>query len=68
MDIDKDKNIILDRVDGVSSVALEVSASSEEIAASSEQMNASTQEVAAAAQMLSNTTNEMIEEVNKFKV
>lgn len=68
IDIDKDKNTILDRVDGVSSVALEVSASSEEIAASSEQMNASTEEVAAAAQMLSNMTNEMIEEVNKFKV
>ena len=67
-DIDKDKNTILDRVDGVSSVALEVSASSEEIAASSEEMNASTEEVAAAAQILSNMTNEMIEEVNKFKV
>ena len=67
-DIDKDKNTILGRVDGVSSVALEVSASSEEIAASSEQMNASTEEVAAAAQMLSTMTNEMIKEVNKFKI
>ncbi|PRR83638.1 methyl-accepting chemotaxis protein [Clostridium vincentii] len=67
-DINKDKNIILDRVDGVSSVALEVSASSEEIAASAEQMNASTEEVAAAAQMLSTMTNEMIKEVNKFKI
>jgi len=67
VDIDKDKNTILDRVEGVSAVALEVSASSEEIAASSEQMNASTEEVAAAAQELSNMTNEMIKEVNKFK-
>jgi len=67
-DIDKDKNIILGRVDGVSSVSLEVSASSEEIAASSEEMTAATQEVAAAAQILSNMTNEMINEVNKFKV
>lgn len=67
-DINKDKNTILDRVDGVSAVALEVSASSEEIAASSEQMNSSTEEVAAAAQMLSTMTNEMIKEVNKFKI
>jgi methyl-accepting chemotaxis protein len=67
-DINKDKNIILGRVDGVSSVSLEVSASSEEIAASSEEMTAATEEVAAAAQILSNMTNEMINEVNKFKV
>jgi methyl-accepting chemotaxis protein len=67
-DIDKDKNAIMDRVDGVSSVALEVSASSEEIAASSEEMNASTEEVVAAAQVLSTMTNEMLEQVNKFKI
>jgi methyl-accepting chemotaxis protein len=66
--IEEDKNIILGRVDGVSSVSLEVSASAEEIAASSEEMNASTEEVAAAAQMLSSMTNDMMEEVNKFKI
>ncbi|MCB2295068.1 hypothetical protein LGK95_16410 [Clostridium algoriphilum] len=60
-DIDKDKNNILVRVDDVSSVALEVSASSEE-------MNASTEEVVSAAQILSTMTTEMLEEVNKFKV
>ncbi|WP_029451213.1 methyl-accepting chemotaxis protein [Clostridium algidicarnis] len=67
-DINKDKDSILSRVDGVSSVSLEVSASSEEIAASSEETNAATEEVAASAQMLSNMTNEMLQEVNKFKV
>ena len=66
--IDKDKNTILFRVDGVSAVALEVSASSEEIAAASEEMNAATEEVASAAQILSTMTNEMIKEVNKFKI
>ena len=66
--IEKDKNIILDRVEGVSSVALEVSASSEEIAASSQEMYAATEEVASAAQILSNMTEEMTEEVNKFKL
>ena len=67
-DIDKDKNTILTRIDGVSSISVEVSASSEEISASSEEMNASTEEVASAAQILNNMTNEMIEEVDKFKV
>jgi methyl-accepting chemotaxis protein len=67
-DIDKDKNTILAKVDGVSAVSLEVSASSEEIAASSEEMTAATEEVAAAAQILSTMTNEMMEEVNKFKI
>jgi len=68
VDIDKDKDSIMARVDGVSSVALEISASSEEIAASSEEMNASTEEVVLAAQILSTMTNEMLEQVNKFKI
>ena len=67
-EIDKDKDIILVRVDGVSAVGLEVSASAEEIAASSEEMNASTEEVVAAAQILSAMTSEMLKEVNKFKI
>ncbi|NOV83432.1 methyl-accepting chemotaxis protein [Clostridium saccharobutylicum] len=66
--IENDKNIILDRIDGLSSVAVEVSASAEEISASSEEMNASTEEVASSAQILTNMTNEMLEEVNKFKI
>lgn len=66
--IDKDKETILGRVDGASSVSLEVSASSEEISASSEEMSASTQEIAASSQTLSNMTKEMLEEVNKFKI
>ena len=67
-DIDKDKNAIMARVEEVSSVSLEVSASSEEIAASSEEMNAATEEVVSAAQVLSTMTNEMLEQVNKFKI
>lgn len=66
--IDKDKDTILRRIDAVSSVSLEVSASSEEIAASSEETNAATEEVAQSAQLLSNMTNKMLEEVNKFKI
>ncbi|OPJ61829.1 methyl-accepting chemotaxis protein [Clostridium chromiireducens] len=66
--IENDKNSILFKVEGLSSVSIEVSASSEEISASSEEMNASTEEVASAAQILNSMTNQMIEEVNKFKV
>ncbi|SFC38965.1 methyl-accepting chemotaxis protein [Clostridium uliginosum] len=67
-DIDKDKNSILIRIDELSSISVEVSASSEEISASSEEMNASTEEVASAAQILNSMTNQMLEEVDKFKV
>ncbi len=66
--IENDKNAILTKIDGVSSVSIEVSASAQEITASSEEMNASTEEVASAAQMLNNTTNQMMEEANRFKV
>lgn len=66
--IENDKNVILNRIEGVSSISSEVSASSEEISASSEEMNASTEEVASAAQILNEATNQMIAEVEKFKV
>lgn len=66
--IEYDKNTILNRIEGLSSISVEASASAEEISASSEEMNASTEEVASAAQILNNMTNQMIEEVNKFKV
>ncbi|MFA9378471.1 MAG: methyl-accepting chemotaxis protein [Lachnotalea sp.] len=66
--IENDKNLILSRIDELSSISTEVSASAEEISASSEEMNASTEEIAASAQVLSNTTNEMMEEVNKFSI
>ena len=59
--IENDKNIILSRIDGLSSISVEISASSEE-------MSASIEEVASASQILNKITNEMIDEVNKFKV
>ncbi|MFA9376672.1 MAG: methyl-accepting chemotaxis protein [Lachnotalea sp.] len=66
--IENDKNSILLRIDELSSISIEVSASAEEIAASSEEMNASTEEIAASAQVLNSTTNEMMKEVNKFSI
>ena len=59
--IEGDKNVILSRIDGISSISLETSASSEEISASSE-------EVAEAAKTLNSMTTQMIEEVNRFKI
>lgn len=66
--IQKDKEEILQKVEGLSSVAVEISASSQEISASSEEMNASTEEVASSAQILSSMTEEMMQEVNNFKI
>lgn len=66
--IENDKNSILSKIDNLSSVSVEVSASSEEISASAEEMSASTEEVASSAQLLNSMTNEMSEEINKFKI
>lgn len=66
--INCEKNLILKKVEEVSSTAEEVSASSEEIAASSQEMNLLSQEVALTAERLSRMTMEMMIEVNKFKV
>lgn len=66
--IENDKNAISDRINELSSISIDISASAEEISASGEEVNASTEEVASSAQMLSNMTNEMIKQVNKFKV
>lgn len=66
--INKEKNTIIEKVEEVSSISLEVSSTSEEIAASSEEMSASTEEVASSAQQLALMTNEMMDQINKFKI
>ncbi|ERI93074.1 methyl-accepting chemotaxis protein signaling domain protein [Clostridiales bacterium oral taxon 876 str. F0540] len=66
--IDEDKTYILEKIESVSAIAQETSASSEEIAASAEEMNASTEEVAASAEVLSEMTKEMMKQVNKFEL
>ena len=68
VDIDNNKNTIVGRINKLSSISVEVSASSEEISASSEEMSAQTQEISAAAQVLNSKTTEMMEEVNKFQI
>lgn len=66
--INKEKEGILTRVEALSAVSEEVSASSEEISASSEEMSASAQEVTATAQTLNAMTNDMLNQVSKFKL
>lgn len=66
--INKDKNIIVDKIESSSSVAEEISASSQEIAAASEQLNASSEEVSATAHILNSMTKEMLDISKKFKL
>jgi len=67
-ELDGEKNSIIEKIEGVASIAEEVSASSQEIAASSEEMNASMEEVASAAQILTDKTRDMMVQVERFKI
>ncbi|MBI6871200.1 methyl-accepting chemotaxis protein [Clostridium aciditolerans] len=66
--INNDKDVLLEKMYSSSSVAEEVSASTEEIAASTEEMNAASQQVADSACSLNALTKEMMEDVNNFKL
>lgn len=66
--IESEKDSIVEKIESVSSIAEEVSASSQQIAASSEEMNASTEEVASTTMVLTNMAREMSGAVNKFKL
>lgn len=64
--INEDKNIIIDKIESSSSVAEEISASSQQIAAASEELNASSEEVTATAHILNSMTKEIVDIANKF--
>lgn len=68
LELNGEKNAIIERIEGVASIAEEVSASSEVIAASSEEMNASMEEVSQAAQVLTSKTRKMMEQVERFRI
>ena len=68
INIEKEKNSIVNKVEGISTIAEEFTASTEEISASSEEVNASTEEVAAVAQSLNCMTKDMMDEINRFKL
>lgn len=62
------KNLVIDKITSVSSVAQEMSASSEEISASSEEMLASSQDVSNYANQLNKISLELNNQVNQFKM
>lgn len=66
--IQEEKNTIVEKLENTSSISEEISASSQEISASAEEMNASSEEVAGTALELSNMMEDMLDEVNKFKL
>lgn len=66
--MNSEKENILNMVENASEVSEQVAASSEEIAASSQEMNAITNEVAQATEKLNNMTQQMLEQVNNFKI
>ncbi|BAQ13624.1 putative methyl-accepting chemotaxis protein [Clostridium botulinum] len=65
--IENNKNEILNKSETIASISQEISASAEEISASSEEMSASSEEVANTAQSLNDMTQDMLDEMNKFK-
>ncbi|MEZ0537856.1 methyl-accepting chemotaxis protein [Caldicellulosiruptoraceae bacterium PP1] len=59
---------ILANMEKITAVSQETSASSQEVAASTEEINAGAQEIASTAQELSHISNELVNEIDKFKV
>ncbi len=66
--LDNQKNTILSKIEDLSAVSEEVTASTEEIASSSDEMNSSSEDVANSAQALNDMSEEMIININKFKL
>ncbi len=66
--LNKNKNIILEKIENTSSIAEEISAANQEISASTEEVKISTEEVTKTAQKLNNMTDEMTKEISNFKL
>ncbi|WP_394526093.1 methyl-accepting chemotaxis protein [Lacrimispora sp. JR3] len=67
-DIERDKDTIIDKIEGIASASEEISSEAEEILASSEEISSSTEEVAAASQVLMAATGNMLKKAENFKV
>lgn len=67
-EIDKDKDNILSKVETSTSVAEEIAASTEEIAASTDSMKSSADNVQEASEKLLEISNQVNDEINKFKI
>lgn len=66
--IKDDKNNIVKNIEEVSTISEEVAASSEEISASTQELNVSSEEVEDSAKTLTEKTNAIINEFDKFKL
>lgn len=64
----KAKDVVVDRVQSISIVSEETSASTQEISASAEELSASTQEITATAQQVLEVAKRLEEQVERFKV
>jgi methyl-accepting chemotaxis protein len=62
------KEMVMERVEDVSSVTEENSAATQQVAAASEEMTASSEEVAATAQRLSDVAIDLKDDVSQFKI
>ncbi len=67
-ELEEEKEVIIRKIEGVASIAEQVSASSQEIAASAQEMNASMDTIASAAHALTLMTKLMQEQVARFKI
>jgi methyl-accepting chemotaxis protein len=68
IEINNDKDLIIERIDEVSSVAEEISASTEEISATSQEISDFTDRIAQSAEMLDSSSKEMLKKVNEFNI
>ncbi len=67
-ELEEEKNQIIEKIEGVASIAEEVSASSQEIAAAAQEMSASMEDIASSAQVLNLGTGDMQEQVKRFVI
>lgn len=67
-EMEKNKNIILEAIEKMSSVAEEISAGTEEMAASTEEQLASTEEISSLIKKLDEMSNLLNDEISKFKI
>jgi methyl-accepting chemotaxis protein len=67
-ELGNEKNVIIEKIEGVASIAQQVSASSEEIAAAAQEMNASMDDITYSAQILTERTKGMQDQVERFQI
>ena len=67
-EIEKDKNVIIVKVNEVSEFANGLSANTQEMAATSQDVSSATVKIAEAAQVLEGTSNRLMESIGKFKL